>query len=279
MNNWTITAAEAARGLVKERDDLVKAIERAEKKLADERSLLERTRQHRGSLIESSKRTLSGDEADLSYLKFKADVRKNDETICISQEAIKVLETDILPGLRRDLVGAEQQLRQRLDAPCRARKQEIEEAMLTRFADLLATFSDFLAEGEILYGDVGMTFPGLHPQNGFRPYRFLKMIEQFAAADFAVSLQRWREAREREKAAEAPLTVETNNTPAGDADSGMVGNAPAVASTQPERHDLPLEGAAAGGPAVIETPYATEETLLTGVVGAEKKVVGVGESP
>jgi len=208
--NWTETAAEQTKGLVKDHDDLVRASGRATKKLADEQSLLEREQRHRVALLAASRECLAGNEADLSYLKFKADVRKTDENVTIAQDSIQILKKDVLPSLQRQLTTATQQLSSALRTYCINRKEVAEAALIEGFYDLFAAYDAFLDEAQGLYNTAGLQ---MRIRNrSLAPGKFLQVLDKFRP-DFFRALEMVREIRQQKAAAVVPEAVEPDPEP------------------------------------------------------------------
>jgi len=241
--NWTETAAEQTKGLVKDHDDLVRASGRATKKLADEQSLLEREQRHRVALLEASRECLAGNEADMSYLKFKQDMRRTDENVIVAKDAIKVLHDEVLPSLQTQKARAVQQLSSALRNHCLAQKEMAEKAMIQSLYDSFLAYDSYLSEAQILYDSAGL---GSNVRNrGMTPGRFLKVVDKIGP-DFFRTIEWVKEERQKAAAAVESEAVEPSPEP--------------EVSVPAEVPEQPLS------PPVPEV----SKTLLTGIIEVEQ---------
>lgn len=154
--NFKQGAVDAVGKTVTQRDNLVKAIEKARKNLRDEQNRISSLKLRIQKLKEKSSESLTDDK--MSFEAFKVSLQKLNVELSTAEESVALLEKDVLPKAERDLQNARQNISILLRQYLFEVKPTAEDRIKTLLSQAEAERSRFLDAFHKIYLDCGEVF-------------------------------------------------------------------------------------------------------------------------
>lgn len=232
-----------------------KKLAKTENRLLDEKALLGRLVEQKEKLTSLSDESLAGSDND--YEKFKVSLKKVNAQIEVTSEAVKVLESRIIPAQRKEVEQAGQKLASELRTFCLNHKGACEVEM-SKLLDEIVKLQDSLLDAfDRLCADYGFRFNNndgaLNPEPKHKRIESLSIIELSARQRAAAIDTPTKPAMPPESAQDAKAPIKPTIPPEG------IISLPEAGSQAVEAQNPPGE-ASLGKP---ETP-AIVQTVLTG---------------
>lgn len=136
-------------------DTLQRQLTMLQRRLADEKESIPREQEHIDKLKASAGERVA--EGDGEYLKLKTALKRREAALTASQEAVRLLERELIPNKAQELAGVRQKLTTELLELLLVKRKDVENAMAEHFDRLVAERDGFIEAAKSLFETFGLS--------------------------------------------------------------------------------------------------------------------------